>query len=81
MGSLIISFITGAVIGWIGSVVMQTDSSGGILGDIGLGAFTGVLVAFAVTSGYPLDSFLAAAFAATLVLSTVALARRAAERR
>ena len=79
--SVIISLITGAVVGWIGSLVMETDTSAGILGDIGFGAFTGVIVAFVVTSGYLLDSFLAAAFAATLVLGILALARRSAERR
>lgn len=81
MGSLIISISTGAIIGWIGSLVMQTDTSAGILGDIGLGALTGGIVAFALTSGYLLDSFIAAAFAAILMLGVLALARRAAERR
>jgi hypothetical protein len=50
------------------------------LGDIVLGAFTAGVTAFALTSGYLLDSFLAGALAAIVVLGLLAVARRAAER-
>ena len=78
MGSVLISVITGAIIGWIGSLVMRTDSQAGIVADIGVGAFSGLVAALALsTSGYLLDTFLAAALGAMLVVGAVALVRRA----
>ena len=75
MGSLLISVITGAIIGWVGSLVMRTDTSAGIIGDIGVGAFSGVVAALALTSGYLLDALLAAALGATFVTGAHALVR------
>ena len=81
MGSVLIAVITGAIIGWIGSVVMRTDSQAGILGDIGLGSFCGLVATVALSQGFLLDAFLTAALAAMLVSGTLAILRRSEERR
>lgn len=80
MGSVLIAVITGAIIGWLGSVVMRTDSRAGILGDIGLGSFCG-LATVALSQDFLLDAFLTAALAAMLVIGTLAILRRSEERR
>jgi hypothetical protein len=60
---------------------MQTDSQAGILGDIGLGAFSGLIAALALGQDYTLDRFLAAGLGTTLIVGTLALARRFGSRR
>ena len=81
MESVLISIITGAIIGWIGSVVMRTDTQVGILGDIGVGTFSGLVAAVALANDYLLDTFLAAALGAMLVVGALALVRRSEARR
>ena len=77
MGSVLISIITGAIIGWIGSVVMRTDTQSGIVTDVGLGAFGGLVAALALsTSGYLLDDFLAAALGAMFLVGALVVVRR-----
>ena len=81
MGSVLIAIVTGAVIGWIGSVVMQTDTQAGIFGDIGVGAFSGLVAAMALAPDYLLDSFLSAALGAMLVVGALSVLRRSQDLR
>jgi uncharacterized membrane protein YeaQ/YmgE (transglycosylase-associated protein family) len=74
MTTALLSLLTGTVLGWIGSLVMRTDTQAGILTDIGIGAFSGLVAALALTSDYALDAFLAAALGAMVILSMVAFA-------
>lgn len=81
MESVLIAVVTGAIVGWIGSVVMGSDSQAGILGDIGVGTFSGVVAAVALAQDYVVDSFLSSALAALLVVGALALLRRSEEHR
>ena len=81
MGSALIAILTGAIIGWVGSVAMETDSQAGILSEIGVAAFSGLIAALALGQDYTLDRFLAAALGAIIIIGTLALARRFDARR
>ena len=81
MESVLVSIITGAIIGWIGSVVMGTDTQIGILSDIAVGIFSGLVAAVALANDYLLDTFLTAALGAMMVVGALALVRRSEARR
>lgn len=81
MTSVLIAILTGAIIGWIGSVAMRTDSQAGILTDIAAGTFSALVAAVALAQDYLLDSFLTAAVGAMLIVGALALLRRSEERR
>jgi uncharacterized membrane protein YeaQ/YmgE (transglycosylase-associated protein family) len=76
MTTVLLSLLTGTILGWIGSVVMRTDTQAGILADIGTGAFSGLVAALALTSDYPFDAVLASTLGAIVILSAVAFVRR-----
>jgi uncharacterized membrane protein YeaQ/YmgE (transglycosylase-associated protein family) len=71
--------LVGAVVGWIGSLVMATDTQQGILLDIltgALGAFAGLLLFGApISGGGPLERFLASAVGSVIVVAAMALVR------
>ena len=71
--------LVGAVVGWIGSLVMATDTQQGILLDIltgALGAFAGLLLFGApISGGGPLERFLASAIGSVIVVAAMAVVR------
>ena len=75
MMTAVLALVTGALLGWIGSLWMRTDTNAGILTDIGIGAFSGLVAALALTTDYPFDACLAAALGAMAILSAVAFVR------
>lgn len=79
MTTVLLPIITGTILGWIGSLVMRTDTQAGILTDIGVGAFSGLVAALALTSDYAFDAVLASALGAMVILSAVAFVRRSRE--
>ena len=76
MGAVLIAIATGAIIGWIGALVMETDTEAGILGDIGVGTFSGLVAAMALADDYLLENFLAAALGAMLIVGALVFLRR-----
>jgi len=71
--------LVGAAVGWIGSLVMATDSRQGILLDMltgALGAFAGLLLFGApISGGGPLERFLAAIIGSVVVVAALAIVR------
>ena len=69
----------GAVVGWLGSLILGTATQQGILLDIlsgAVGALAGLLLLGApVSGGGPLEQFLAAVVGAVLVIAAAGLAR------
>ena len=75
----IIWVAVGAFVGWLGSLILATDSQQDILLDIlagAVGALAGLLLLGApISGGGPLEQFLAAAVGSVLVLAASGLAR------
>ena len=69
----------GAVVGWLGSLILGTATQQGILLDIlsgAVGALAGLLLLGApISGGGPLEQFLAAVLGAILVIAAAGLAR------
>jgi uncharacterized membrane protein YeaQ/YmgE (transglycosylase-associated protein family) len=70
---------TGALVGWLGSLVLATATQEGILLDIlagAVGALAGLLLLGApISGGGPLEQFLAAALGSLLVVGAAGVAR------
>jgi uncharacterized membrane protein YeaQ/YmgE (transglycosylase-associated protein family) len=71
--------LVGAVVGWIGSLIMATDTRQGILLDMltgALGALAGLLLFGApISGGGPLERFLASAIGSVVVVAAMAFVR------
>ena len=71
--------LVGAIVGWLGSLVMATRTRQGILLDIltgALGAFAGLLLFGApISGGGPLERFLAAVVGSIVVIAAAAIVR------
>ncbi len=71
--------LVGAVAGWVGSLVMGTDTRQGILLDMltgALGAFAGLLLFGApISGGGPLEQFLASVLGSVIVVAAMAFVR------
>lgn len=72
--ALILLILIGSIIGWLGSIVMRTEDSHGILHDIGAGLagsfIVGLLVSnFTILGGLRLTSILAAMVGAVLAVA------------
>ena len=69
----------GAGVGWIGSLILCTDTRQGILLDIAcgaVGAFAGLLLLGApISGGGPLEQFLAAVVGSVIVVAAAGVAR------
>jgi uncharacterized membrane protein YeaQ/YmgE (transglycosylase-associated protein family) len=69
----------GGVVGWIGSVILCTETQQGIMLDIAsgaLGALAGLLLLGApVSGGGPLETFLASVVGSVIVIAAAALVR------
>ena len=69
----------GAVVGWLGSLILGTGTQHGILLDIlsgAVGALAGLLLLGApISGGGPLEQFLAAVVGSVLVIAAAGLAR------
>jgi uncharacterized membrane protein YeaQ/YmgE (transglycosylase-associated protein family) len=76
MVGILVGFIIGCVIGWIGSMVMRTDSQGGILADIAAGGGAGTIAAIALGDGYVADSLCAGSIGAAVVIAAIVLFSR-----
>ena len=66
---LVFGFLAGALIGWIGSLVMRTDTSQGIWADIAAGAAGGVFLPLVLDTSSTFDRLIAAALGALLALT------------
>ena len=65
----------GALIGWVGSVAMRTDTSEGILMDIAAGALGAIPMAALLGNDATLDSILAGGIGAMIALAVLKLVR------
>ena len=67
--------LVGALIGWIGSVAMRTDTSEGILLDIAAGALGAIPMAALLGNQATFDSIIAGALGAIIALVLLRLVR------
>ena len=69
------AMLFGALIGWIASVFMRTDTSEGILMDIAAGALGAIPMAALLGNDATLDSILAGGLGAMIALAVLHLVR------
>ena len=69
------AMLFGALIGWIASVFMRTDTSEGILMDIAAGALGAIPMAALLGNDANLDSILAGGLGAMMALAVLKLVR------
>jgi len=69
------AMLFGALIGWIASVFMRTDTSEGILMDIAAGALGAIPMAALLGNDATLDSILAGGLGAMIALAVLQLVR------
>ena len=67
--------VVGALIGWIGSLAMRTDTSEGILMDISAGALGAIPMAALLGNEATFDSIIAGALGAMIALVLLKLVR------
>lgn len=64
----VFGFMLGALIGWMGSLALRTDTSQGILADIAVGAAGGVFLPLLLGTSATFDRLIAAALGAIVTL-------------
>ena len=69
------AMLLGALIGWIGSVVMRTDTSEGILLDITAGSLGAIPMAAMLGNNATFDSLIAGGLGAFIALALLKLVR------
>lgn len=72
-----LSLLVGALIGWLASLAMGTDTRTGILLDIAVGMLGAILGPLLFGSDYLFDILLAAALGGMLAVAVLRLVRRA----
>lgn len=70
------AMLFGALIGWVASVVMRTDTSEGILMDIAAGVLGAIPMAALLGNEATFDSIIAGGFGAMIALAVLKLVRR-----
>ena len=69
------AMLFGALIGWIASVIMRTDTSEGILMDIGAGVLGAIPMAALLGNQATFDSIIAGGLGALIALGLLTLVR------
>ena len=69
------AMLVGALIGWIGSVVMRTDTSEGILLDIAAGMLGAIPMAALLGNNATFDTLIAGALGALIAVALLKLVR------